>query len=53
MWLTLPRGLRWRARSDRLVVSGRLHGHGTRHLTAELLASDGTTVRRTFRIVVR
>ncbi|MFC0223766.1 M12 family metallo-peptidase [Nocardioides zeicaulis] len=53
VWLTLPRGLRWRARSDRLVVSGRLHGHGTRHLTAELLASDGTTVRRTFRIVVR
>lgn len=49
----LPRGLRWRARGERLVVVGRVHGSGTRHLTAELVATDGTTVRRTFRIVVR
>lgn len=53
VWLSLPRGLRWRVRGERLVVAGRLHGRGTRHLTAELLSTDGTSVRRTFRIVVR
>lgn len=49
----LPRGLRWRVRGSRVVLTGRLEGTRTRRVTVQLSGEDGSTLRHRFRIRVR